>query len=260
MAKIRFGPGGLGPAKYAIENLKRFHKQGLRACEIEFTHGIYIKEEQCKEIWKAAKKLDIKLSIHSQYWINLNSKDKKKIEASKKRILDCCKIGELLGAYQVVFHPGYYGKKSKEESYETIKNAILEIQKKIKKQGWKIKLSAETTGKINVFGSVEEILNLVGETSCDFTIDFAHLFARNQGKLSYEYFIEKLKLFKKLHCHFSGIEFGEKGEKRHKLTKEKYWRELLEALKKTNHELVIINESPDPVGDAVLGLRVWESL
>ena len=54
---IRFGPAGLGGVKEAISNLEMYHKLGLRACEIAFTYGIYIKEkETAVKIGKKAKK------------------------------------------------------------------------------------------------------------------------------------------------------------------------------------------------------------
>lgn len=257
---IRFGPAGLGGMKEAIERLEMYHKLGLKACEIAFTYGVYIKDEkQAEEIGKKAKELDIKLSIHAPYWINLNSKEKKKIEDSKKRILDCCKVGSWLGAYLVVFHPGYYGGMDEKETYENIKKAISEIKEEIKKNKWKINIAAETTGKLNVFGSIDETLKLVKETDCFFVVDFAHLYARSQGKMSYKEMYEKVKSFPNLHCHFSGIEYGEKGERNHKITSEKMWKELLSILPE-NKDITIINESPDPVGDSVKGLKIWENL
>src|SRR3989344_6979827 len=96
---IRFGPAGLGGVKEAIANLNAYSKLGINACEIAFTYGAYIKNEKdAIEIGRDAKELNIELTIHSQYWINLNSAEKKKIEESKKRILECCRIGEILGA------------------------------------------------------------------------------------------------------------------------------------------------------------------
>ncbi|MBU1136014.1 MAG: TIM barrel protein, partial [Nanoarchaeota archaeon] len=240
---------------------KKFAKLGLKACEIAFTYGVYIKESQKKEIEnikKTTEKLDIKLSIHAPYWINLNSDDKNKVRQSKERILRCCKIGEMLGAYCVVFHPGYYLKKTAEETYKNIKIEILDLITKIKKNKWKIKLCPETTGKVNVFGKEEEILKLVKETGCFFTIDFAHLYARSKGKMSYKEMYEKVKDFKKLHCHFSGIEYGEKGEKKHKLTPESEIKKLLLVLPK-NKEIVIINESPSPVEDSVKMKEIYVS-
>ena len=82
--------------------------------------------------------------------------------------------------------------------------------------------------------------------------------ARSLGKLSYKEIYENFKNFDKLHCHFSGINFGAKGELNHKLTPEKEIKELLEVLPK-NKDIVIINESPSPVNDSLKGLKIFES-
>jgi deoxyribonuclease-4 len=217
--------------------------------------GFYQKE--IREIKKAAEKFDIRLSIHAPYWLNLNSKEKKKIKESKDRILQCCRIGELIGAYKVVFHAGFYGGMEKEECYQNIKKAVLEMMNVIKKKHWKIKLAPETMGKINVFGSDDEILRLARETGCSFCLDFAHLYARSLGKISYEEIYEKFRQFQSLHCHFSGINFGDKGEKSHKLTPDSEIKRLLGALPK-NKDITIISESPDPIGDALKMQRIVE--
>ncbi len=257
---IIFGPAGLGGIKEAEANLEAYAKLGLKACEIAFTYSVYLSnKEDAIRIGNKARKLGIRLSIHAPYWINLNSSEKIKIEQSKKRILACCKIGELLQAEYVVFHPGFYGKFSQEETYDNIKNQILELQKELKRNSWKIKLAPETTGKVNVFGKEEEILSLVKDTGCFFTIDFSHLWARSQGKMSYKEIYDKVKSFSSLHCHFSGIDFGEKGERNHKLTPLEEIKKLLEILPK-NKDIVIINESPSPVGDSVKMLEIYEKL
>ncbi len=251
---IKFGPAGLGRVNQAISNLDRFNKFGLKACEIAFTYGVYIKDKKdARKIRDYAKKKGIKLSIHAPYWINLNSKDKSKVEQSKKRILRCCEIGQELGAYVIVFHPGYYAGMDKAETYENIKREILDLQEEIKKNKWDIKLAPETTGKINVFGSIDEISKLVEETGCRFCIDFAHIRARYK-QVDYKFIKEKFK-DKNWHVHFSGIEYGEKGEKRHIKTQEKDWKRLLDNLPK-NKEIVIINESPFSVQDSVVGLNL----
>src|SRR3989338_6862018 len=214
---IKFGPAGLGPVANAEKVLEQYKNLGFKICEIAFTYSVYIKPEDAKRIGKKAKELGIDLSIHAPYFINLNSLEKEKVEASKKRILKCCEIGEELAVKRVVFHPGYYGKMSKEETYENIKNQIKEILNYIKKKNWKIKISPETMGKINVFGSPEEISQLVKETGSDFYIDFAHILAREK-KVDYGK-IEKLFPQKEWHCHFSGIVYGDKGERSHRKTK-----------------------------------------
>ena len=42
---VKFGPAGLGKVKDAISNLKTYQNLGLKACEIAFTYGAYIKKE-----------------------------------------------------------------------------------------------------------------------------------------------------------------------------------------------------------------------
>ena len=255
---IRFGPAGLGGIKQAISNLEAYHNLGLQACEIAFTYGIYIKKkEDAIKIGNAAKKFGIRLSIHAPYWINLNSPDKEKIKKSKQRILKCCEIGTYLNAYRVVFHPGYYGKISKEKTYQNIKEQILELQQEIKKKKYIPKLAPETTGKINVFGSIDEIYKLVEKTHCSFCIDFAHILARYK-EYKFKEVLKKFGKYKKLHIHFSGIEYNEKGEKRHIKTPEKDFKKLILNLPK-NKDIIVINESSEPIQDSILGLRIYKN-
>lgn len=250
---IRFGPAGLGSIVKSVETLKTLHKEGLRACEIAFVHGPYIKkDEDARMIGNAARKLDIRLSIHAPYYVNLGSDDEVKREASIKRILDCCRIGELLGAATVVFHPGYYGT-DRVKAQKAILSSVREMQNVKEKYGWKVKLAPETMGKVNVFGSIEEVSQLVGETQCGFCIDFAHILARDKS-VNYAK-VNELFPGKEWHVHFSGIVYGEKGEKHHKPTEKKEWRELLENLPK-DREITIINESPECVSDSIEGLKI----
>ena len=310
---LRFGPAGLGPVKTALNTLEKYNKIGIKACEIAFTYNVYIKEKDAETIGKKAEELDIELSIHAPYFVNLNSSEEIKIEATKKRILDCCKIGEILGAKVVVFHPGYYGNiensdnystnivrdannssknvrlsldsqgvkrenlnvldysqnslmdnsekripinriiHNKEQAYSNIKNGILNIMQVIKKNQWKIKIAPETMGKVNVFGSIEEISNLVKNTGCSFCIDFAHILARDK-KVDYAQ-VERLFPSKEWHIHFSGIVYEDKGEKHHKKTETEEWRELLKNLPK-DRKVRIINESPEMLEDSLEGMRI----
>jgi deoxyribonuclease IV len=254
---IKIGPTGLGPVKEAISNLEEYKTLGFSCCEVLFTYGVYIDKEEAETIGKKAKELGIKLSIHAPYWVNLNSADKKKVAQSRKRILDSCEIGNYLGAYRIVFHPGFYAGIEKGETYNNIRNEIIKIQETIKENGWLPRLAPETTGKKNVFGSVDEILQLVKDTGCAFCIDFAHILAR-EGKVDYKEILGKFSQYKEMHIHFSGIEYGEKGEKKHKKTEKKDIKELIESLKKyaAGKEITIINESPFAVEDSLETLKM----
>lgn len=253
---IIFGPAGLGPTKTAEKVLEEYAKKGLMACEIAFTYSVYIKAADAERIGKKAKELGISLSIHAPYFVNLNSKEPAKVEATKRRILSCCEIGEKLGAKVVVFHPGYYSE-DKEETYQNVKKGVIELMNEIKKKGWKIKIAPETMGKVNVFGSVEEISRLVKDTGCSFCIDYAHILAREK-KVDYEK-VEKAFPGKDWHLHFSGIIYGDKGEKSHKTTESKEWKQLLSKLPQ-NKNIVIVNESPTFIEDSIEGLKLYSKM
>ena len=255
---IKFGPAGLGSAKEAEKNLEDYAKLGLKACEIAFTYSVYLKDEDAIRIGKKAKELGIQLSIHAPYFVNLNSDEQIKIENSKKRLIKCLKTGTLLDAKYVVFHPGFYGK-NKEGAYENIKKNILDLQEIRKKEKYTPELAPEVMGKINVFGSIDEVSQLVIDTKCSACIDFAHILARYQGDYKFEETLKKFSSLKEIHIHFSGMIYGEKGEKKHKQTPKSEWEKLLKHLPK-NKSIIIINESPEMVEDSVEGKKIYEKL
>ncbi len=258
MSVIKFGPGGLGGVKEACDNLERFSELGLKACEVEFVRRVYIKrEEDARRIGECAKRLGIVLSIHAPYYINLNSSEEI-VEKSKERIVSCCEVGSWLGVKRVVFHAGFYMKKSSEEAYENIKDGILDVMARVKEREFDVEICPELMGKVNVFGSISEIGRLVKDTGCGVCIDVAHVLAR-YGEYKFSE-IEKAFPQKRWHIHFSGIEYGEKGEKRHLDTPMEEWEKVLSWLVKLDKDVVLICEAPDPVGDSVSGLGVWKEI
>lgn len=248
MSKIISGPSGTGGD--SIKGLKDIAAAGMKACELAFTHGVTMKNEKAKEVGKLAKELGLSISIHAPYFVNLASKEKEKVKASKKRILDTCERGHYIGAKFIVFHAAYYQGKDPEEIFQIVKKEILDMQKTIKKNKWGVMLAPETTGKATQFGSIDELIKLAKETGCAVCVDFAHILARD-GKIDYDEIMPKVKKIKNLTCHFSGINYGPKGERNHILTEPKAIKELLGFLKKYKIDARIINESPDPFGDAL---------
>jgi len=262
--KIKIGPSGLGSIKTSEDILKGYKKTGFGNTEVLFVQSVYIGKEDAIKIGKIAKEQGIELSIHGQYFVNLNSAEKPKIHASMQRILKCCEIGHHLGAKSIVFHAGFYGnnyaKQSpekqaeiREETYQNIKQRIIEMMEVIKEKKWNVELCPETMGKVNVFGSVEEISRLVNETGCSFCIDFAHILARDK-KVDYEKIIKAFPQ-KKWHCHFSGIEYNEKGERNHINVERKQWKDLFDNLPK-DKDITIVCESPNRVEDSIEGIEI----
>jgi deoxyribonuclease-4 len=248
------GSDGMGN----IEGVKKVARMGLDCMEVEFTYGVRMSVDDARKIGALAEEKGIILSVHAPYYINLASDDKAKIIASKKRILDSCERAHALGARCIVFHAGFYQKKTAEQTYDLINKGISEIQKIIKEKKWKVRLCPEITGKPSQFGSIEEIKRLMKETGCAITVDFSHLYARQQGKIDYAEVLRKLP--KKFHAHFSGIEYGEKGERKHVVTQKKFFEPLAKELVKRKLDITLINESPQPYKDAAMMKRVLRNL
>ena len=254
---IKIGPAGSD----GLGNLKgvaRVAELGLDCMEVAFTYGVRMDLKSARAVGALAQKLGIVLSVHAPYYINLASDEKEKYDASIKRILDSCEKAHAMGVRNVVFHAGFYQKKSAGQTYDLIKEAIVGMQKTIACQGWQVKLCPETTGKPSQFGSLAELLKMKKETGCGITIDFSHLYARGQGEIDYGEILANLP--GKFHAHFSGIEYGDKGERKHIRTTKAFFEPLARALIQRRVNITLINESPKPYEDAVMMKKLIKKL
>jgi deoxyribonuclease-4 len=254
---IKLGPAGTGEG--TEEGLKKIKELGLDGVEIEFTYGVRMSNATAKQIGELAQKLKLQLSVHAPYYINLASEEIEKREASIRRILESCERGHYLTAKYIVFHAAFYGKMDKEEVYQIVKKSIIDMQAIIRQNEWNVLLAPETTGKGSQFGTLDELLRLHKETGCSLCVDFAHLLARH-GSVDYEEILKKLEGLKEVHCHFSGIEYTEKGERKHLITEKAAIKKLFEKLLKSKTNFMIINESPDPIGDSLKSLEVLKEI
>jgi deoxyribonuclease-4 len=248
-ASILIGPAGSG-GKGHVKGIREAARLGLGCMEIEFTYGVRMKPEMAETVGALAEAHDLILSVHAPYYINLASYEADKVAASRQRILDSCHRAHLMGARKVVFHAGFYQKRTARETYRIIRRQILDLQKHIRRENWSVTLCPEITGKPSQFGATEELLALMQETGCGITVDFAHLYARNQGVIDYHALMPDLP--QAFHAHFSGIEFTAKGEKKHIRLQPSHYRPLREALIRHGKQITLICESPEPFEDAVM--------
>jgi len=269
-----FGVAGVlhsSKGRSTIDGVKAIRELDLDAMEIQFVRGVKMGVKTAKEVGKIAESLNIKLTVHAPYYINLNAIDEKKFEESIKRIIDSCKIGSFFDAKSVVFHAGYYMKSSKEKTYARIKLGIKKVIEFLDENEIKITLRPETTGKPTQFGDLNEVIKLSTEFDnvlpC---VDFSHIHARYRIYNSYEEFcsiLEKIEgvgkeVIKDMHIHLSGIEYGLKGEKNHLNLRDSDMRyvELLQALIDYNVDGVLICESPNLEEDAILLKKTYYKL
>ncbi len=269
------GLGGLfvGPAGIplsvkgsgVLRGVKAVKELGLDAMEIEFVRGVWLKPEEAPSLKAVASETGVILSVHAPYYINLLSKEEKTVRESVERILNSARVGYLAGAWSLVFHPGYYGKLSSDTAVSVVRTVVKNIVSKLIDEGVKIWVRPETMGGLAEFGSLEEVVAVVeGIEMTHVALDLAHLYARSRGTLNrlrdFERILDLIEerlgreALKEMHIHLSGIEYGERGEKKHLDFKDSRfnWVDAIKALKNYGVEGIIICESPSLENDALL--------
>lgn len=261
--QIILGPSG-SPLSSSLEGLHEVKRLGLHAMELSFTHGVRMGIETAKDIGEANKTAGLRLSIHAPYYINLCSEDAQKRTDSVKRILETCERAHHIGATKVIFHPGYYGKLTKEETFQTMKSSVEDMMKTIRANGWKAELAPETTGRLTQFGSLEETLEMSKQTGCSLCVDIAHIYARNLGEIEYRNVFDVIEQYghKQVNFHFEGIRLNKGGEGSHlEITgNQPDFREFATELLKRNINGTIISESPATWRDSLVMKQILESL
>ena len=255
--KIRIGPAGSDGLGH-LKGIEKVAGLGLACMEVEFTYGVRMKLDVARAVGDLARRKRIALSVHAPYYINLASEEPDKLAASKLRILDACHRAHLMGARNVVFHAGFYQQRTPRHTFARIQSAVAELLDEIEEKGWDVRLCPEITGKPSQFGSLEELTHLKRATGCSLCVDFAHLYARHQGEIDWHELLRKLP--KRLHAHFSGIEYGPKGEKKHCDTTPEFFEPLAEALVQRRVNATLICESPRPYEDALMMQQVVNKL
>lgn len=229
---------------------------GLNAWEVNFTHGVKMSLETAKRIGEESKKL--LLSIHAPYYINFCNPEQ--IANSRRQILESVERAKVMDAKMVGFHAGYYGDLDKEEASKMILNACQEMGKNL----GDVKLALETTGKHSQWGTLEEIIELCKKLrSCTPLVDFAHIYARSNGKIDYAEVFDKLKILKlkHLHCHFSNLTYTAKGERYHiPIDHNPDFLPLAKEILKRKLDITIISESPILEQDALKMKHIFEKL
>jgi len=230
--------------------LYRLNELGLNALELDFVHGIYLSHEELNTLSVLAKDLGIRLSIHAPYYINLCSEDKGIVERSKKRILKCVEIADAIDADTIAIHSASYGKYTKEQAYNIVRDNYQQIIDSIKKMGIKnITLGAETMAKASQFGTLDELLRLYKDLSgwVKPYVDFAHIFARNNGRIDYAKILDMLTShgIRHINSHFTGL--ARKGYRyvdKHIPIGEPAFEPLALEIVRRNLSITIICESP----------------
>lgn len=239
-----------GAKDEVISNLDEPIKSGDTL--VVLSSGIARNYSELGELRKMADELDVQLSIHTPYYMDIISEGELCF-----RSMDSIKwaglIANELGARMVVTHIGLYGDVTPKTSYKRAKDRLGELAKWYKKHEIKTPIGLELSGRQEVFGSLSEVVRLCKDTKQLVpVVNFAHYHSREQGVLREPKDFDKLLDMVmaasdgEMYTHFSGVEHEAGNEKRFTSIKKGDLRfePLAEALVDRNDPITIISSSP----------------
>ena len=275
--KAYFGPGGNSDA-FAKAGLKStfdapawVNEIGLDAYEYEAGNGLSASPKLLAAIGSEARRVGIKMSYHTPYFISLSGIVPEKRLNSIKYIRESLEAANLLGAKTIVVHTGSAAKISRDEAMRLAADTLVRTLSEVDTYG--IKIGLETMGKINQLGTLDEVIELCRIDSAFVpVVDFGHLNARDLGGV-FETADDYMRVFdkidrtlgadisKNLHCHFSKIEWSAGGEKRHLTFEDESFgprfEPLVEAIAKNSLTPTIICESAGTQSDDALTMKKY---
>lgn len=270
-----FGPAGMCDSaaaegvKSTEKLLEYLERRGADLFEYQCGRGVNIGEEKARLLCKKAKEHGIILTLHAPYYISLASAEEQKRDNSINYILQAARAADWLGAERIVVHPGGIGKYTREQACGIAEGTLERAVDALKNEHLEhIIICPEVMGKINQLGSLEEIIGFCRRFEnmlpC---VDFGHLNCRLQGQLDYEKALDEIfdgigeDRAKRIHIHFSKIEYTAGGEKQHlTFADDKYgpdYEPLMEQLIKRDMSPCVICESDGTQTDDALTMKEY---
>lgn len=272
-----FGPGGnsdafkLAGGKSTLDAPKFVSGIGLDAYEYEAGNGIASSPAMLAAIGEQARIYNVKMSFHTPYFISLSGIEEEKRLKSIKYIAESLDAAYLLGAKTIVVHTGSAAKITRDEAMRLAADTLIKTLAQVDTRG--IKIGLETMGKKNQLGTLDEVLELCRiDPAFVPVVDFGHLNARDCGgvfKTPDDYMRVFNQIDRKLgaeiacnlHCHFSKIEWTDKGEKKHLTFADEVYgpdfEPLIEAIVKHSLSPTIISESAGTQSDDALAMKKY---
>lgn len=244
----------------AFRVLKEMNLDGI---ELEFVHGVRMGDHSQKTVTEASK--NFMVTAHGPYYINLNSKEQEKIDASVVRIIETAAMADKVGAFSITYHAAFYMGGGKKEVFDKVVEQTKRIIEVVERDNVKVWIRPETTGKSTQWGDLDEVIALSKEFKqvlpC---VDFSHLHARSGGGVNeykdFRNILEKLGneigqyALENFHGHLAGIAYSDKGEKNHLELEQSdmNYKDVLKALKEFNVKGALVCESPNIEDDCKL--------
>ncbi len=205
------------------------------------------------ELGILARELDIELSLHTPYYMDLANADGL-ADRSMQSVMWAGLLAEAMGATMVITHLGMFGEVDHKVALDAIQKNLRTLRDWYKRAKVRPRLGIEASGRQEVVGSLDEILKLAKNVKgISPVLNFAHVHARGFGLFKRpEDFddvldkVEKVSDGGHLHTHFSGVEHADGNEQRYTPIKKGDLRfePLAECLLDEDYDLTIVSSSP----------------
>ena len=214
-----------------------------------------------------AKALDTDLTLHAPYYVDFfGSSDAR--EQSTRQIEWAGVLAQGLGARLTVTHLGFYGPGDRADSIQQLTEIVGDLSAWLGKfSKGTVRLAIEPSGHPDVFGSREEVLELVHRVKGLVPVlNLPHIAARERTSFEEPEQLEPvLKEFVRatdgpLYLNFSGVEFYGPGEFRLTPIKRGLVRfdPLAEILSERDYDVTVISSSPLLEHDAMYMKLLYE--
>lgn len=200
---------------------------------------------------KLAKELDVKLSMHAPYYMELLQDDEMG-DKSYNHLKWTLMIGKAMGAHRVITHTGFYNG-TKKDSLKKAIDVYNDISSKYSPEQAYPYIGVESSGKTEIFGTVSELVALAKKAKLiEPILNFPHIHSINGGSLievkDFDAVISEFSKYAKgdLYTEFAGVEYQDHNEE--KLTAIKHgdlkFETLSEALIDYESDMTLVSSSP----------------
>ena len=231
---VKLGPAGVPlscKGRTIVEGMDDIIALGLETMEAQTVR--LIQPQHFEQYWQAgvlANKADFEMNIHGPYYAELLG-DRVARGRSLTKIESTLQAARTINARHITLHTGHYGDFGRgTAANEQVANVFSSVVQRVHdiwhddedefpvfpwiKDGTPSKIGIETSGRQELWGSLEEVLEVVNHVEGTIPVlNIAHIHARGHGRMktSEDYgelfdMVRESIGTKEFYCHFSGVE------------------------------------------------------
>jgi len=231
---IKLGPAGIPlscKGRTIVEGMDDIISLGLETMEVQTVR--MIAPQHFEQYWQAgvlANKTEFEMNIHGPYYSELLGG---KVERGRSltKIESTLQAAKTINARHITLHAGHYGEMGRGvQANEQLANIFAGIVERVHeiwhddediypvfpwlKDGTPSKIGIETSGRQELWGSLEEVLEVVNHVEGTVPVlNIAHIHSRGHGSMrtseDYGEMFDQVRESigtKEFYCHFSGVE------------------------------------------------------